>query len=192
MTTALHRAAPNRTALTRSLPFWILLIASAALTAAGAVTVAQHLGGMTKTLTDGSATGLDLYAGQSWVLVGAVLLGTGVLGLLLTLVLASASALLPRTVPASGATAPFEAPYDEDFSDPEGALDAPALAHEIRPVTAEPAQGSTETEDGPTDDDTSATDPSAAETDSDGANPDDEAQNGSSGSTATATKINVK
>jgi hypothetical protein len=189
--TALTRPAPTRPALARSVPFWILLVASVALAAVGAVTIAQHLGSMTKTLTDGSATGLDVYAGQSWVVVGAVLLGAGVLGLLLTLALAAASALLIRTAPAP-VSAPFEAPYNDGLSDPEGALDAPAFAHEIRPETAAPVQTAVESADASDDEGTSETPRSADDASAEGADPENEAQNGSSGSTATATKTNVK
>jgi len=45
-------------ALNRSIPFWILLAASIGLIVAGLLTVLDHLGTMTATLKNGSATGL--------------------------------------------------------------------------------------------------------------------------------------
>ncbi|MGN8025699.1 hypothetical protein [Microbacterium sp. 22242] len=133
--------------LTRSIPFWILLVASVGLAAAGAILISQHLGTMTKTLGDGSATGLEVYGGQSWIVVGAALVGAGALGVLLTLALAAASALIPTTAGAAAA-APATAVADGaavlGLSDPEGALDAPATAQEIAPDGAEAAQADSE------------------------------------------------
>lgn len=87
-----------KSALIRSIPFWLLLALSVGLAAAGTFLISQHLGTMTKTLGDGSATGLEVYAGQSWIVVGAALLGAGALGVLVTLALAAATALVPTAV----------------------------------------------------------------------------------------------
>lgn len=156
-------------ALNRSIPFWILLAASIGLIVAGLLTVLDHLGTMTATLKDGSATGLEVYGGQSWVVLGAALLGAGALGVLLTLALAVVSSLLgaataPPVVLDPGAS---DGIGDAPEIDPEGALDAPASPHEIE--REQPAAS-----------------------DADAATVEDESQNGSSGSTATATKISVK
>ncbi|GAA4481830.1 hypothetical protein [Microbacterium panaciterrae] len=114
----------SRPALIRSVPFWILLVASVGLAAGGAVLIAQHLGTMTKTLGDGSATGLEVYGGQSWIVVGATLLGTGVLGVLLALALAAATALVAAATPVVAAETAAE-PFT-DFSDSAETVDAPA------------------------------------------------------------------
>jgi|GEM_PF-547469 len=158
-------------ALNRSLPFWILLAASAGLVAAGIVTVLDHLGTMTATLKDGSATGLEVYAGQSWIVIGAALLGAGALGILLALALVVISALLGAATAAPAVVAPLasdDEDHEPDDLDPETALDASAAPHEILP---EPEQ----------DGSASSSDETATGS-----------QNGSSGSTATATKISVR
>ncbi|KJL31857.1 hypothetical protein [Microbacterium azadirachtae] len=154
--------------LNRSIPFWILLAASIALVVAGLLTVLDHLGTMTATLKDGSATGLEVYGGQSWIVLGAALLGAGALGVLLTLALAVVSSLLGAATAKPVEIAPLAFDDLEQDVDPEGAIDAPAATQEI----AQEQQNS-----------------GAAEADETST---EEAQNGSSGSTATATKINVK
>jgi len=85
-----------RPSLVRSIPFWALLAGSVATAAAGAFTLVDKLGTMTTTLTDGSATGVDVYVGQSIAILGAVLLGAGVIGILLTLAVATAATLRPH------------------------------------------------------------------------------------------------
>lgn len=169
-------------ALNRSIPFWTLLIVSVALAGSGAWVVAQHLGTMTKTLLDGSATGLEVYGGQSWIVIGAALLGAGALGVLITLATAVIAALLP---------APAASPQD---GDPVDATSDPAVVQGVgtailtgatEPRTdAEVPSASAEdaTEDGSEQTAGTAPDGETAEDD----------QNGSSGSTATATKISVK
>lgn len=156
-------------ALNRSIPFWLLLVLSIGLSVAGTLVVFDHLGTMTATLKDGSATGLEVYAGQSWIVIGAALLGAGALGVLLALALAVASTLIASATAAPVEIAPldFDAADDaDDEDDPEGALDAPAPAPQVAPA------GSVEN--------------------AEDSEPVGEPQNGSSGSTATATKINVR
>ena len=51
---------------------------------------------MTATLTDGTATGVDVYVGQSLASLGAVLIGAGVIGILLAIGIAAVSTLRPR------------------------------------------------------------------------------------------------
>ena len=149
--------------LNRSIPFWILLAASIALIAAGLLTVLDHLGTMTATLKDGSATGLEVYGGQSWIVLGAALLGAGALGVLLTLALAVVSSLLDAATAKPVEIAPLAFDDIDQDAAPEEALDAPAAPHEIAQEQQDQAE-----ETG------------------------DEPQKGSSGSTATATKISVK
>ncbi len=56
---------PTRPRLVRSIPFWGLVLVSIATAVAGALLLVDKLGSMTTTLTDGSATGVDVYVGQS-------------------------------------------------------------------------------------------------------------------------------
>lgn len=170
-------------ALNRSISFWILVVASIGLIVAGSMIALDHLGTMTATLKDGSATGLEVYAGQSWIVIGTALLGAGALGILLALALAVASTLLRAATAKPVEIGPlvFEE-FDEDAedrdeqhektSDDEGAPVATPDAE-----AAEPSAAEDESRDG-------GSQQAAAEG--------EEPQNGSNGSTATATKISVK
>lgn len=159
-------------ALNRSIPFWILLVVSIGLIVAGTMTVLDHLGTMTTTLKNGSATGLEVYAGQSWIVIGAALLGAGALGILLTLAVAVVSTLLGAATAKPVVIAPLSSDDEADELHPEDGLDTLAPAHEIgaNPVAADSEEVVGEA------------DPEAEQA----------TQNGNSGSTATATKISVK
>ena len=109
----------TRPRLVRSIPFWVLLSASLATAAAGAVLLIDKLGVMTTTLTDGTATGVEVYVGQSVAVLGAILLGAGVIGVLLTLAIAAAATLRPH--PAVEVVEPLDWATDD-------AADAPAPA----------------------------------------------------------------
>ncbi|MDR6141799.1 threonine dehydrogenase-like Zn-dependent dehydrogenase [Microbacterium foliorum] len=142
--------------LTRSIGFWLLLVLSLASAGVGGWLIAGQIGTMTSTLLDGTATGIEVYVGQSLVVVGAALLGAGVIGILVAVALSAVQALLP----------------------------SPA------PVVVEPIDGDTESD--AADDETTMVENSSTHADAEQIAEDDEAQNGSSGSTATATKISVK
>lgn len=85
---------PVRPSLIRSIPFWILVVGSLAVTVAGAAIVFGTLPGMIAGLTDQTATTAQVYGGQSWIVVGAALLGAGAIGLVAVLALAVVSSLL--------------------------------------------------------------------------------------------------
>ena len=87
------------TSLTRNLAYWLLLILSVASAAIGAWLITGQIGTMTTRLLDGTATNVEVYVGPSIVVVGAALLGAGVIGILFALVLAAAKALLPTPAP---------------------------------------------------------------------------------------------
>lgn len=155
--------------LTRSIGFWLLLILALASTAVGGWLVSGQISTMTATLTDNTATGVDVYVGQSLVVVGSALLAAGVLGILLAVALVAVQSLIPSSTPVV-----------------------------VEPIdwTAE-----TETDQTPAADDTENTPVDAARQPSaeiagesaiDDAESADVDQKGSNGSTATATKINVK
>lgn len=145
--------------LTRSIGFWLLLVLSLASAGVGGWIIAGQLGTMTSTLLDGTATGIEVYVGQSLVVVGAALLGAGVIGILIAIALSAVQALVPAPTPV--VVEPIDWTAESSDSD-ESEIAADAAAPTV--------------------------DTSVQTTDAD----DDEAQNGSSGSIATATKINVK
>lgn len=86
--------------LTRSIGFWLLLVVSLATTGVGAWLISGQIGTMTTTLLDGTATGVEVYVGQSLVVVGAGVLAAGIVGILLTLGLVAARSLVPTSAPA--------------------------------------------------------------------------------------------
>lgn len=86
----------TRPPLTHSIPFWGLLVVSLATIGGGWYLTTDKLGQMTKTLTDGTATGVDVYVGQSVAQLGGILIGAGVIGVLLTLAVAALSTLRPH------------------------------------------------------------------------------------------------
>jgi UPF0716 family protein affecting phage T7 exclusion len=143
--------------LTRSIGFWLLLVLSLASAGVGGWLIAGQLGTMTSTLLDGTATGIEVYVGQSLVVVGAALLGAGVIGILIAVALSAVQALLP----------------------------SPA------PVVVEPIDWTAES-DAANDNETATVESDATDVDAEQIVEKDQAQNGSSGSTATATKISVK
>ncbi|HKP07262.1 MAG TPA: dinucleotide-utilizing enzyme [Microbacterium sp.] len=86
---------PTRPRLIRSIPFWGLVVVSVATIAGGWFITTDKLDSMTTTLTDGSATGVDVYVGQSIAQLGSILIGAGVIGVLLALGVAAVSTLRP-------------------------------------------------------------------------------------------------
>ncbi|MCE7482379.1 MULTISPECIES: hypothetical protein [Microbacterium] len=147
--------------LTRSISYWFLLVLSLVSAGVGAWLISDNASIMTAKLLDGTATGVEVYVGQPMIVVGAVLLGAGVIGVLLALALAAAKSFVPAAAPV------VVEPID--------------WAAETAPAT-----------DASTD---SATDVDASEKTTDDASEEDrieEDQNGSSGSTATATNISVR
>ncbi|WP_447912945.1 hypothetical protein [Microbacterium phyllosphaerae] len=144
--------------LTRSTGFWLLLVLSLASAGVGGWLIAGQVGTMTSTLLDGTATGIEVYVGQSLVVVGAALLGAGVIGILIAIALTAVQALMPATAPV--VVEPIDWTSEADADDA------------IEPTTDD--------------------DPTLASSEDETIVEDDEPQNGSSGSTATATKISVK
>lgn len=85
-----------RPSLLASIPYWLLVVASLVVTALGAWILTSKIGAMTTTLTDGSATAVDVYVGPTVALLGAVLIGVGVIGILIALAVAALSSLRPK------------------------------------------------------------------------------------------------
>lgn len=95
--------------LSRSVPYWLLVAGSAGTLAGGAYLLVERLGGMDARLTDGTATTNDVYVGQIWAILGAILVGAGLIGLALAL---SIAALRSRA-----GTSRIEAPVEDAESD---------------------------------------------------------------------------
>jgi hypothetical protein len=103
----------SRPSLVRSIPFWILLAGSLALTAIGAWLVIDRLARIESAIVSQSAeAGIEVYVGQPAVLAGGVLLGAGLVGLLLSLTVAALSTLRP--VPAAEEIETIDWTEDED------------------------------------------------------------------------------
>lgn len=160
--------------LTRSIGFWLLLILALASTAVGGWLVSGQIGTMTATLTDNTATGVDVYVGQSLVVVGSALLAAGVVGILLAVALVAVQSLIPSPTPV--VVEPIDWTAETETETETGT--APAVtATENTAVDADAQPSSEEI---------------AHESAIDDAESADKDQKGSNGSTATATKINVK
>ncbi|MDH5132271.1 MULTISPECIES: hypothetical protein [unclassified Microbacterium] len=158
----------NKT-LTRSAGFWLLIVVSLAAVGVGGWMIAGQVGTMTTTLMDGTATGVEVYVGQSLVVVGAVVLGAGLVGLLLSLGLVAARTLVATPVTAAPAVEQeasiIQDETAETVSDPREEPALPTAAAEFAEPQVEPASA----------------EPQA-----------DEGQKGSSGSIATATNSSVR
>ena len=88
-----------RPRLVRSVPFWVLVVGSVASVGVGLWLTLDKLGVMTASILDDSATGVEVYAGQSWAVLGSVLIGVGLIGLALALTLGVAASLVTRDEP---------------------------------------------------------------------------------------------
>lgn len=84
----------TRPRLVTSIPFWVLVVASLAAIAGGLAIVLNGIDAMEQVLNDPSATVVQVYVGQSWVVVGAAVLGAGAVGIVAALALAAATALV--------------------------------------------------------------------------------------------------
>lgn len=114
--------------LTRSIGFWLLLVLSVASAAVGGWIISGQIGTMTSTLTDGTATGVEVYVGQSLVVVGAALLGTGVLGILLAVALTAVRAMIPTAAPSHVEPIDWTAENDDTIEEtPAATSEAPLV-----------------------------------------------------------------
>ncbi|SDO73027.1 hypothetical protein SAMN04487848_1812 [Microbacterium sp. ru370.1] len=86
----------TRPRLVTSIPFWVLVVASLAAIAGGLAIVLNGIDAMEQVLNDPNATVVQVYVGQSWVVVGAAVLGAGAVGIVAALALAAATALVRR------------------------------------------------------------------------------------------------
>jgi len=86
----------TRPRLVTSIPFWVLVVASLAAIAGGLAIVLNGINAMEQVLNDPNATVVQVYVGQSWVVVGAAVLGAGAIGIVAVLALAAAATLTRR------------------------------------------------------------------------------------------------
>lgn len=84
-----------RPSLVRSIPFWVLIAGSLATVVLGAWLVLDKLTTMNSTLLDGTATGVEVYGGQSLITLGAVLIGAGLVGFVAALFLGVLRSFVP-------------------------------------------------------------------------------------------------
>jgi hypothetical protein len=84
-----------RPTLTRSIPFWALVVLSIAAVAFGAWFSLSQISTMTAGITDQTATAAGVYGAQSLVILGAAVLGAGLIGILLALTIAALRAFVP-------------------------------------------------------------------------------------------------
>lgn len=122
------------------LPYLTLIVGSLASTAAGVVLTLDKTGTMQTTLTDGTATGIEVYAGQAWVTFGGALVTAGLIGLVLSLALASIRGLFPAAVgqPAPADAEPSEPVEPMASTEPAGpsAPAEPAADEAVEPAAA--------------------------------------------------------
>lgn len=90
---------PTRPSLIRSVPYWVIVIVSLATGLFGGWLVVDRLSVMTRTLTDQTATGVEVYVGQSLVVLGAAFIAAGVIGLVFALALAVLRSFVPEQSP---------------------------------------------------------------------------------------------
>ncbi|CAH0141305.1 hypothetical protein SRABI76_00549 [Microbacterium oxydans] len=130
--------------LTRSIGFWLLLVLSLASTGVGGWTISGQIGTMTTTLADGTATGVEVYVGQSLVVVGAALLGAGVLGILLAVALTAVRALIPTAAPAIVEPIDWAAENDATIDEPATSITADQASSTDLPSSETPAEDAAE------------------------------------------------
>lgn len=121
----------STTRLSRSIPFWVLVGGSVVAIAGGAYLLISKLTTMASTLTDGTATGVEVYAGQIWAVLGAILIGAGLVGLALALVL---GALNSAVAPAADAV--VVEPWEEDVVEVAAPVTASEPVVSSEPVVA--------------------------------------------------------
>lgn len=150
--------------LSRSIGFWLLLVVSLATTAVGAWLISGQIGTMTTTLLDGTATGVEVYVGQSLVVVGAGVLAAGIVGILLTLALVAARSLVPTPTPAVVEAIDWTTDAEETQSPVAASAEAASVSDvttaDVTPATVVPEADAARNDD-------------ADRSDVDGAKPDD-------------------
>lgn len=86
----------TRPRLVTSIPFWVLVAGSLAAVIGGLVIVLRGIDAMQAVLDDPNATVVTVYVAQSWVTVGAAVIGAGALGIVAALAVAAVVTTRPR------------------------------------------------------------------------------------------------
>ncbi|MBB3158009.1 hypothetical protein FHS07_001705 [Microbacterium proteolyticum] len=119
----------TRPRLLTSIPFWVLVAGSLAAIIGGLAIVLNGISAMEEVLNDPNATVVQVYVGQSWVVVGAAVLGAGAVGIVAALALGAATALTRR---------PDVAVESIDWSSDDESVAEPAVASYTPATTASP------------------------------------------------------
>jgi predicted lipid-binding transport protein (Tim44 family) len=91
----------SRPRLFVSIPYWVLVVGSAASLAFGVWLTVDKIEVMSAGLLDGTATGVEVYGGQSWAVFAAAFVGAGLVGFVAALALAAARSLVAPAAPAT-------------------------------------------------------------------------------------------
>jgi hypothetical protein len=138
-----------RTELRRSVPFWLLLAGSVASFGYGGWLVLDKITTMTATIADGSATGIEVYAGQAWVVVGGAFLAAGLIGLVTVLSLAVIRSILPIAAAAPAAESVDATSEDETPADADQALGYDPQLGYAEPATEDASPAAAEADELP-------------------------------------------
>lgn len=125
--------------LSRRIGFWFLAFVSVLSLALGGSLIIGQLGSMNTGLLDGTATAADVYVGQSLVVVGAVLVGAGLVGGMLTVAVSLLQAQPAATSDEEAAPA--------DTTPADEAADAGPSADTVEDVESVESVESTDVED---------------------------------------------
>lgn len=130
----------SRPSLVRSIPFWALVAGSLVLTGVGAWLVLDRLARIESAIVSQSAEAtIEVYVGQPAVLAAAAILGSGIIGLLISLAVAALSTLRPHPVAEEIETIDWTAEEESapapEFSASAASAPAPATAASSAPAT---------------------------------------------------------
>jgi hypothetical protein len=130
----------TRPRLTRSIPFWGLVVGSVASVGFGVWLTIDKLTVMETKLLDGTATGVEVYGGQVWAIFAAAFVCAGLVGLVAALALGAARTFAVRPVePVEAIDWQREEPDVETHDEsPVADIREPAVAPETDPVFTEP------------------------------------------------------
>lgn len=138
----------KRNALLSAVSFWILIALSLAAAGVGAWIIRSHSDTMTRTLLDGTATGVDVYVGQSMIGVGGTLLAAGIIGIVIALALGVVARLVRRSDQADAGSELPTAAHDHEEESPRTESDSHRPTSE--PVVAAADELTTQDSDGVT------------------------------------------
>lgn len=131
----------TRPRLTRSIPFWGLVVGSVASIAFGVWLTTDKLTVMETKLLDGTATGVEVYGGQAWAVFAAAFVCAGLVGLVAALALGAARTFAARPVEVVEAIEWQQEDPDVETHDdetPVAEIREPAVAPKTDPVFVEP------------------------------------------------------